>query len=197
VKSLFIKKKKKKLLFLILIILVVFVVFAISFYQSIARFFYPLKYKELVVKYSEQYGLDECLVFSIIRTESHFDEDAVSSSQAHGLMQITLETATWIAQQEEINLKEVDSQKLFDPSINIMLGTWYLDYLLDMYKNQDTAVAAYNAGSGNVNKWLLDKKNSNDGIILEYIPFGETRHYVKKVNNNLNMYKTLYPFGVK
>ena len=76
-----------------------------------------------------------------------------------------------------------------DPETSINFGCYYLRHLIDLYKNTDTALAAYNAGMGNVNGWLEDKEYSDDGVTLKYIPFPETRSYVRKVNESWEYYK--------
>ena len=77
-----------------------------------------------------------------------------------------------------------------DPETSIMLGCHYLRHLIDIYGNVDTALAAYNAGMGNINSWLKNPDCSKDGKTLYYIPFPETRSYVQKVNESWEYYKT-------
>lgn len=147
---------------------------------------YPVAYSEYITKYARQNKLDPFLVMSVIKVESNFVPEA-KSDYAYGLMQLTEETAEWNAKKME--LADYDWH---DPETNVQIGCYYLRYLIDKYKNTDTALAAYNAGGGNVDSWLHNPKYSNDGKTLQHIPFPETRHYVKKVNANWESYKKLY-----
>ncbi len=125
---------------------------------------------------------------AIIKAESNFVEDA-HSGKASGLMQITDDTAAWIAERLDKEIEEID---LNNPRENIELGCYYIRYLIDYYDgNVDVALAAYNGGMGNVDKWLRSKKYSDDGKTLKKIPFKETREYVKKVNNEMEVYEKM------
>ena len=148
---------------------------------------YPLSYKEQVFKYADKYNLERSLVFAVIKTESNFDKNAVSSAGAVGLMQITNSTAKYIA----TNLGEKEYQ-LTNPEINIKFGCYYLKYLHLKFENMETALVAYNAGEGNVLKWLYDKNFSTDGKSLKHIPFNESREYIKKIKRNTKKYNKLY-----
>ena len=132
-------------------------------------------------------GLDENLVYSVIKVESKFRKDAVSHKGAKGLMQISDITREWA--KEEMNLGDID---IFDPKTNIKIGCWYLNKLYKEFGRLDLVIAAYNGGSGNVNKWLSDYSYSKDGKSLDLIPFEETSMYVKKVTKNYKMYNKLY-----
>ena len=152
---------------------------------------YPLKYSELVVKYSSEYDLDRNLVYSIIKAESGFNDQAISPRDAKGLMQILDSTGEWAA--EKIKIENFDSSMLMEPETNIRIGCWYIAKLLDQYsQNTELALAAYNAGSGNVSKWLKDTNISKNGKTLDRIPFEETENYVAKIKKYNNMYKRLY-----
>ncbi len=149
---------------------------------------YPLDYENIVTKYSQEYELDPHLVMAIIKAESNFIEDA-HSGKASGLMQLTDDTADWVAQQLG---KDADEIELNNPRDNIELGCYYIRYLIDYYEgNVDVALAAYNGGMGNVDKWLENKKYSDDGKTLKNIPFKETREYVKKVNAEKEVYQKM------
>jgi len=152
---------------------------------------YPLSYQDIIIKYCEKYDIDPYLVAAIINVESKYDKNAVSKKEARGLMQISPITGRWAAQ--EHNIKDFDLNMLFDPEINIMIGTWYLNILLNEFNGDlQLVLSAYNAGSGNVYKWLSNNQYSEDGTTLIDIPFEETRNYVEKVNQNLKIYKILY-----
>ena len=150
----------------------------------------PLQYQDLVIKYSSMYQLEKSLVNAVIFSESHFETTAVSSADAVGLMQITNETAWWAAEQMGMDSESVD---LTDPATNIHIGCWYLHWLLEKFDGvTETALAGYNAGHGNVTKWLSDSEMSKNGITLEEIPFEETKSYVKKVQLAKRIYGYVY-----
>lgn len=148
---------------------------------------YPVKYDDLVEKYAAEYEVSPSLIYGVIRCESSFDPKAVSSANAKGLMQLTDDTFEWTL----YRLGET-SGDVFDPETNVRSGVKLLQYLLQKYENEQTALAAYNAGGGNVDKWLKDTAYSADGKALHTIPFAETREYVKRVDKAKTMYQTLY-----
>lgn len=152
---------------------------------------YPLEHTSYIEKYSEEYRLDKWLVISIIWVESKFDSTATSPKDARGLMQITPETGKWAA--KKIGIKEFDAEELYDPETNIRIGCWYLDNLRTQFDGHlEVIVAAYNGGSGNVTKWLEDKKYSDDGVTLKKIPFEETENYVERVFTAYDRYREIY-----
>ena len=153
--------------------------------------FFPYKYQEYVDMYSKEYDLDPLFVLSVMKTESKFDENAHSHKNAVGLMQITVETGEWASKQ--MGNKSFSKDDLYNEEYNIKMGCWYLRWLGDMFDNNtDLMVAAYNAGPTNVQKWLENMEYSSNGKELEYIPFGETKKYVDKVNTYYNVYQYLY-----
>ena len=148
---------------------------------------YPLGYREEVLDCAREYDLNPALVFAIIRVESGFDSNAQSGKGATGLMQITTETGKYIA--EKLKVVNYD---LFDAKTNIRFGCFYVRYLTDGFADARTAIAAYNAGEGNVRIWLENKAYSDDGRTLKEIPFKETRVYVNKIYESFRKYKKLY-----
>ena len=152
------------------------------------RSYFPLKYENTIDRYAEAYRLDEELLMGVIFAESKFAPQA-HSGKAAGLMQITEETAKWICTELEL---EYNKEMLYDPETSIKMGSFYLAYLIKQYKNIDTALAAYNAGMGNVSKWLKDKEYSDDGVILKEVPYGETKRYIQKVNKLKKLYEIIY-----
>jgi soluble lytic murein transglycosylase len=172
------------------VILAVLFILTALLADDAARVMYPLKYRELVKKYSEMYDLDPYLVLSVIKTESGFRHTAVSRKNAMGLMQITRGTGEWSA--EKIGLQDFTADMLFDPETNIKIGCWYLSRLYTEFGDTELVLAAYNAGSGNVSRWLNDKELSPTGKTLDKIPFRETEEYLKKVRNSYLIYKKLY-----
>ncbi|MCI6693385.1 MULTISPECIES: lytic transglycosylase domain-containing protein [unclassified Clostridium] len=175
----------------IITILVAILIFYFGFMFAMKKYVYPYKYAEYVNKYSEEYELDPYLVLAVIKTESDFDKTAVSKKDAKGLMQIMDTTGEWVA--KEIGINYFMTSMMFDPELNIKIGCWYLKNLKEEFNNNlDLVLAAYNGGSGNVNKWLSHEEYSTDGENLDYIPFPETKKYVNKVKVNYNIYRYLY-----
>lgn len=174
-----------------LIFLCATVVFSASFtVSSLAmKLLYPIKYESFVEKYSAEYEVDPNLIYAIIRTESSFKPDAVSSANAEGLTQITPETFEWLKTKLDEESKDLS---LFDPETSIKYGAFFISYLLDEFGDTDTAVAAYHAGRGRINEWLRNPEISPDGKTLSDIPIPETAHYVKKVNKAFNVYNKMY-----
>jgi soluble lytic murein transglycosylase len=154
-------------------------------------FYYSRPFKETVETCGKAYGVDPYLIYAVMKVESKFDHLAISPRGAKGLMQIMDKTGAWVAELMGMSLYSHD--KLFDPNINIQIGSWYLSRLLRQYKgDRNLVLAAYNAGSGNVGKWLKNRDYSKDGKTLQQIPFPETAAYIKKVNFHYKMYRFLY-----
>ncbi len=154
---------------------------------------YPQRYSAFVTKYSADYGVPETVIYAVIKAESNFDKNAVSSADppALGLMQLQEETYEWIS--SYLLKEEMPSPfDIYDPATNIKHGTRYLAYLYGRFENWDTAFAAYNAGPTKVSGWLEDPEYSDDGKTLKNIPYKETRNYVKKVNDFKEIYERLY-----
>lgn len=155
------------------------------------KIFYPKPYQEVVAEESSQQNIDENLIYAIIKAESKFSEEVISNRGARGLMQVMPETGDWIAQ--ELNLEGYNKDHLLDASTNLKMGIWYYSYLVKQFKgNHVSAIAAYNGGETNVNKWIREGVWSGQEIDVQNIPFKETREYVLKVLMNHEMYKNLY-----
>ena len=150
---------------------------------------YKLEYSEYVEKYAKEYDVDKYLIFAIIKAESNFDQDAVSHREAKGLMQLMYSTAEEIAKKVNVDLNE---ENILEPDININLGTKYISMLIQKYGNINLALAAYNAGSGNVDGWIEKGTLKEDGSDIENIPFTETNNYVRKILRDYEIYKKLY-----
>ncbi|MCG0276499.1 MAG: lytic transglycosylase domain-containing protein [Thermosediminibacteraceae bacterium] len=154
------------------------------------RYLYPLRYEDYIIKYAAEYNVDPYLVAAVIKVESNFSPKAVSPKGAVGLMQIMPETAKWAA--EQMGIQNFSSEEIFNPEMNIRIGTWYLAGLLKEFDGDTTiALAAYNGGRGNVREWIkrgvFDKSND-----LDSIPFSETRTFVYKVKKAYTWYRRLY-----
>lgn len=157
---------------------------------AIKKTMYPLRYRELILKYSEQYDIPKDLLSALINAESGFDPEAESSAGAVGLMQLLPSTAEEMAGRMDV---EYNEEMLTDPETNISYGAYYLSYLYKYVASDwETVCAAYNAGFGRVNGWLADERYSDDGISLKAIPFEETRNYVKKIKESRAEYLELY-----
>ena len=176
------------IMFIILLLIIIYKVFDIE--NKILKYLYPIKYKEYVYKYSDELNIDPMLTLSIIKTESNFEKTAESPSGAVGLMQLMDITAK--EQAEKLDIK-YSKDILYNPEINLKLGINYFNTLLDYYnQNYILAFAAYNAGLGNVQRWIQDGIIKEDGSDIENIPFKETNMYVRKIINTYEIYKTLY-----
>ena len=161
---------------------------------SLARYYildeaYDKKYEDIVEKVATKYEIDSNLIYAIIKTESGFNKDAKSGAGAIGLMQIMPGTAKEVS--KNIGLVEFDEDMLYEPEVNIEIGTSYYKTLLDKYENKELALIAYNAGQGNVDKWI------NDGVITDQtsyfnLPYKETTIYWQKVMSNYTIYNYLY-----
>jgi soluble lytic murein transglycosylase len=145
------------------------------------RLRYPLRYREFVIAHARNYRLDPALLAAVIYQESKFRPSAKSSSGAIGLMQLLPSTAHGIAL--HTGGSKFRTSDLYDPELNIRYGAWYLRHLLDKYGDERTALAAYNAGQENVDRW----KAAGTGI-----QFAETRAYVDHVERLKGLYRRLY-----
>ena len=162
------KNKQKSTFSLFVTALVISLVFTVSL-APVMRLLYPLQYEDEIIRCAEEYSLDKYLIMGIISSESNFRQEAVSHKSAIGLMQIKEDTARWCIDALDV---EADAENISVPEVNIELGSAYISYLLSRYGNDvSTAVAAYNAGPGNVEKWLSDVRYSKDSKTLSKIPF--------------------------
>ena len=151
---------------------------------------YPLVYRDQVAKLAAAHNVPESLVYAIIRAESSFLPTALSPAGAVGLMQLMPSTAKTIASGGKGKL---DANSLTNPSTNIRFGVQHLRDLLTLYKgNLVLAIAAYNAGSGNVNRWRKAVGELPSDEFVESIPYPETREYVKKVLSSTEIYNRMY-----
>jgi len=186
-------KKKRMRRKLLLLIIIGFI--AILFIQSswLSEWMYPVKYQGIIMDKSDKYEVDPHLIAAVIRVESNFQTGRESHKGAVGLMQLMPTTAEWIIERADMHTITVDELK-FNPESNIELGAWYLKHLLGQFEgNVIKSIAAYNAGPGNVSKWLEEKTWDGTYETADQIPFGETRQYVQKVIYYYNKYKELYP----
>jgi peptidoglycan lytic transglycosylase len=143
---------------------------------------YPLRYEAIVRTHAQNYDLPPALLAAVIYTESKFDASARSEAGAVGLMQLLPETAQGIA--DRTGGHGFVESDLLDPEINVRYGAWYLRHLLDRYDGDvPTALAAYHAGQGNVDRW----RRLGVGV-----QFPETRTYVRRVLDARKVYASAY-----
>jgi soluble lytic murein transglycosylase len=145
------------------------------------RLRYPLSYEQIVRGHARNYDLEPALLAAVIYQESKFDAEARSDAGAVGLMQLQPETAKGIALRTGGSRFRVED--LTNPEINVRYGSWYLRHLLDKYGDEEAALAAFNAGQGNVDSWRKEGKG---------IAFAETRHYVERVQELKQIYRDAY-----
>ncbi len=138
--------------------------------------YYPLPYKDRIMEVANTYNFPAALYTGLIRTESGFDMDVVSSAGAVGLSQLMPDTA-----EEQANDMGIGSPDLTDPDINILLGGSYIDWLVDRFDTYPISCMAYNAGPGNVWNWQRLWGDLPDELFIEAAPFKETRSYVPKI----------------
>ena len=149
---------------------------------------HPRKYSEFVEKYAEEYKVPEAVCYSVIKCESKFDQTAVSSAGAVGLMQIMPSTFEYLCRLLD---EEHESGLLYSPETNIRFGIFYLSVLYERFDNWECAFAAYNAGPNRVEGWIEEGKVDEDGNLTE-IPIAETAKYVKRVTASIEKYEKLY-----
>lgn len=158
------------------------------------KWFFPLKYGDIVTYHADRYELDPLLVTAVMRVESEFNPHAISPKGARGLMQIMPDTGVWAAQQ--MGMGSLDEDRLFDPEVNVAIGVWYLASLKQQFRGDDVlALAAYNGGRGNVSRWLGEKIWSGQLEHMNDIPFPETRGYVRKVITTYEWYQLVWGAG--
>jgi soluble lytic murein transglycosylase len=159
--------------------------FGLYVYETEPRWYervrYPLRYEEIIRGHAENYRLEPQLVAAMVYQESKFDADAESASGAVGLMQLLPSTGQGIA--DRTGGDSWTPADLHNPELNVRYGCWYLRHLLDKYGSEELALAAYNAGQANVDRW---REQGGE------IEFPETRHYVERVQELKQTYARAY-----
>jgi soluble lytic murein transglycosylase len=151
----------------------------------------PLRHEDIIRQQAREKHLDPALIAAVIYAESRFRDGQRSAAGAEGLMQLTPATAQDIARRSGGTRFVVDD--LATPQVNISYGAWYLRYLLDRYGgNEAFALAAYNGGQGNVDRWIDAARRRNVALAIEAIPFAETRAYVRRVEQARSRYRRSY-----
>lgn len=181
---------RKKRVLLLLFIGLLLLLFLKS--EWLGRWIYPIEYIEDIRASAANYDVDPYLVAAIIRVESNFQTGRESHKGALGIMQIMPDTAGWIADKakfKHVTLDDVRNRA----DVSIQMGTWYIQSLEKQFNHRrPLVIAAYNAGPGNVSRWLNEQIWDGEMDSLQDIPFGETRRYVQKVMYYYDKYKDLY-----
>lgn len=182
----------KKRAIIILFILIISMMI-LSQMNCFWRLIYPLEYKNIIISNAEEFDIDPALVAAMIFVESKYVSSAQSHRGAKGLMQIMPDTGHWIA--EQLSISDFKEDKLLDPMINIMFGCWYIDSLMQQFNKELIVVlAAYNAGRGNVKRWLDNNNWDGRNATIDDLPFDETKNYIKQVLAVYKIYKKIYRF---
>ncbi len=158
--------------------------------KAINEFGLPLRYQDIIRQQAAEKHLDPALVAAVIYAETKFDP-RTSSAGAMGPMQIEPQTAAFLARRS--GAQSFTTSDLDAPQVNIAYGTYYLRYLLDEYHgNIVLALAAYNAGETNVDRWLAGARAAGSNFRIDDIPFPETRDYVSRVLGARADYRRTY-----
>lgn len=174
----------------IFLVFAIYLTFASEAFQR--HYLYPFPYRDTVETYSDRYRVDPYLAIAVIKTESKFQDGVHSHRGAIGLMQLMPDTAEWIAGQLEDPSYSIEA--IHEPERNIRYGIWYLSTLQREFDGNDVlALAAYNAGRGNVQSWIREYGWPADFHDIDAIPYKETREYVRKVLLTEHKYRSLYP----
>lgn len=188
-------KAPRPVIFLLTIRAMAVVLIAVLFLtRTPEKIMYPKLHWDKVEQYADAFGIDPYLVMALIKVESNYRPSAVSKSGAIGLMQIMPDTGAWAAQM--LGAGSYYDDRLKEPDFNIMIGSWYMAHMLSLYNDPTVAVAAYNAGRGNVDRWLADGTWSGAAEAASDVPYKETREFIKKVMRAWEMYSDIYgPVG--
>jgi soluble lytic murein transglycosylase len=162
-----------------------------QFDKAVREITLPLRHDDIIRQQARDKALDPALIAAVIYAESRFIDGRTSSAGARGLMQVTPATARFIAHRSGGTQFTVED--LATPQVNISYGSWYLRYLLDRYGGNETfAIAAYNGGEGNVDRWLGEARARDEDLTVAAIPFAETRAYVERVKDARTQYRAQY-----
>lgn len=185
------KRVNRTLIASIITVLVISLIY-IGYVIILKTYVYPIKYDKYVISAAKENNIDPYLIFAIIKQESKFNEKACSNKEAKGLMQILDSTAQEML--EDIDNIDISTLNLFDAKTNIYIGTKYFKTLVERYEgNIRLAICAYNAGLGNVDKWIVSNEiYSNSEIVISNIPFKETKEYLVNVLKYYDKYVELY-----
>ena len=176
---------KKFLVFLLVALLIVVAMF------MAVRTRFPIRYLDIIKANAGE--LETSFVLAVIMAESGFNSQAESHAGAQGLMQLMPPTAADMAARK--GMTDFEAHYVWEPEVNIALGTFYLNWLKSRYDgNLDLVLAAYNAGLGRVDSWLANPEFSQDGQTLDVIPFPETYNYLDRIRQFQRIYRILLVF---
>jgi soluble lytic murein transglycosylase len=162
-----------------------------GFHHAVREIALPLRHEDIIRQQARDKDLDPALIAAVIYAESHFRDGQTSAAGAQGLMQITPATARMIARKSGGVAFTV--RDLGTPQVNIAYGAWYLRYLMGRYAgNEAFALAAYNGGEGNVDRWIAAAEDRGEALTIDAIPFSETRTYVQRVQDAKREYRRSY-----
>jgi soluble lytic murein transglycosylase len=152
---------------------------------------FPIPYRETLEANSRARGLDPYVVAALIRQESEFNPNAISRAKAYGLTQVLPSTGRQISRR--VGITRFSPAMLFEPDVNLKLGTYYLKSLLDQQNGKwEQTLASYNAGKSRADAWSTWATYREPAEYIETIPFTETRNYIQIVLRNAHVYRRLY-----
>jgi len=155
------------------------------------RLLYPIYYTDHLQKHTTNYEIDPLFVAAMIREESSYNADIVSYAGAVGLMQIMPATGRELA--SRLKIPRFNTKMLYDPDINIQMGSWYMKSLMNQFDNDHALVAgAYNGGPGRMRRWIKAKQIADLDEFIEDIRIDQTRRHIKKVIDSYIIYQQLY-----
>jgi soluble lytic murein transglycosylase len=160
------------------------------FKQAVNALTLPLRHQDIIRQQAREKHLDPALIAAVIYAETKFDA-RTSAAGAEGLMQILPQTAQFLARRSRVTT--FTTADLATPQVNIAYGSYYLRFLLDHYGGREMlAVAAYNGGEANVDRWVSRARADGHTLSVDDIPFPETRAYVLKVQQAQRDYRHTY-----
>lgn len=169
--------------------LLLFISISLFSVKPVLRRFFPLGYHHVIAEEANQYDFDPFFLAALIQVESGFRPRVVSPKGATGLMQLMPGTAFWVADQLDMEITEDD---LLNPTVNIRLGSYYINHLRAKFPTLVAALAAYNGGQGNVAQWLATNRWDGRLETIEDIPFYETRNYIRRVLSTWEFLQSIY-----
>jgi soluble lytic murein transglycosylase len=186
------RRRRRALLGLVVVagLLVAAVLAAPLFQKAVTEFNLPLQHQDIIRQQAADKHIDQALIAAVIYAETKFDPRP-SAAGAQGLMQIMPQTAEFLARRS--GATTFTTADLATPQVNIAYGTYYLRYLLDEYNGRIVpALAAYNGGEANVNRWVARAHARGHSLRVSDIPFPETQAYVSKVLKAQHDYRHSY-----
>jgi soluble lytic murein transglycosylase len=186
-----VRRRRSAVAVVALLLAVIVVVLAMPlFRKAVNEFTLPLSYADVIRQQAAEKHLDPALIAGVIYAETKFDP-RTSAAGAEGLMQILPQTAEFLAHRS--GATTFTTADLSTPQVNIAYGSYYLRFLLDHYGGSTTlALAAYNGGEANVDRWVAASQSEGHRLTISRMPFPETRAYVLKVLHAQRSYRRAY-----